>query len=53
MGNNNRPTGSPDDEISSLIHRVSDAFWDVVGCCSIILLILALMFCILSGIRCN
>lgn len=53
MSNNKRSGGSLEGEISSLISRVSVAFWDVVGCCSIVLLVLAILFFILSGIRCN
>ena len=53
MSNNNCPTGNPEGEIRSLINRASDAFWDLVGCCSLALLVLAFVFFILSGIRCN
>jgi hypothetical protein len=48
-----RHTDNADGQILSLIHRVSGAVWDFIDCCSIVLLVLAILLAILSGIRCN
>ncbi len=53
MSANNRRTQDLDGQLLSLIHRVSNVIWDAVGCCSLVLLVLAILFCILSGIRCD
>jgi len=53
MSNNGRHISDSEADIGSLISRVGDAVWDFIGCCSIVLLVLAVLFAILSGIRCD